>query len=143
MAVECGAGPRSAGPRVGVAPGARSVGFGGLAGTGSVEGTLPRGSGRQLDGAAGEECPALLVGIAGRQRDLDPGLHLGDPGGDLDQREPERVELGVAPERGLGRQAAQRVQQPVGGGVDQQAELVGRRRWCRRCGRRRGAACAP
>jgi hypothetical protein len=65
------------------------------------------------------------MGIAGGQRDLDPGLHLGDPGGDLDQGEADGVELGIAPERGLGRQTAQGVQEPVGGGVDQQAELVG------------------
>ena len=108
-----------------MAPAARSSGLVGCEGRARAGHAAP-GSGRQLDGAAGEKCPALLVGIAGRQRDLDPGVHLGDPGGDLDQREPDRVELGVAPERGLGRQAAQRVQQPVGGGVDQQAELVGR-----------------
>ena len=92
---------------------------------GSVRGTSPRRSRRQSECARGEAGEALLVGIAGRQRDLDPGDHLGDPGGDLDQGETEGVELGVAPERGLGRQAAQGVQEPVGGGVDQQAELVG------------------
>ena len=35
---------------------------------------------------------------------LDAGDHLGDAAGDLDQAEPDRVELGVAPERGAGRQ---------------------------------------
>jgi hypothetical protein len=67
------------------------------------------------------------VGIAGRQRDLDAGDEFGDAGGDLDDSEADRVELGVAPERGLGGEALQRVQQPVGGGVDEEAELVGRR----------------
>ena len=65
------------------------------------------------------------MGIAGREGDLDPGDQLGDPRGDLDEGQTQRVELGIAPERGLGRQSAQRVQEPVGGGVDQQAELVG------------------
>jgi hypothetical protein len=98
------------------AAGARSVGFG-VEADGLGRGTLPRGSGRQLDGAADEECPVLLVGTTGRQRDLDPGLHLGDSGRDFDQRETDGVELGLAPERGFGRQTTQRVQQPVGGGV--------------------------
>ena len=66
---------------------------------GARSGRRPAGSGRQLDGAAGEERPGRLVGLAGRQGHLDPGLQLGDPGGDLDQREPDRVELGIAPER--------------------------------------------
>ena len=95
-----------------------------VARNGLGRGTLPRSLRRQLDGAAGEERPACLMGIAGRQGDLDPGLHLDDPGGDLDQREADRVELSGAPERGLGGQATQRVQEPVGRGVDQQTELV-------------------
>jgi hypothetical protein len=37
------------------------------------------------------------------------------------------VELGIAPERVSGRQAAQAQHQPVGSGVEQQAELVGGR----------------
>src|SRR5687768_3972157 len=43
-------------------------------------GTLPRGSRRELDGTAGEQRPAGLVRIAGRQGHLDPGFHLGHPG---------------------------------------------------------------
>jgi glutamine synthetase-like protein len=63
-------------------------------------GTLPRGSGR-LCGPRREQRKAGAVGIAGRQRELDPGRQLGDPAGHLDQHEAERVELGVAPERPL------------------------------------------
>ena len=62
---------------------------------------------------------------AGGRGDLDPGDHLGDAGGDLDQAETEGVELSVTPERAFGCQVPQTVHQPVGGGVDQQAELVG------------------
>jgi hypothetical protein len=107
-------------------PGARSGRVVVVARDGFGRGTLPRGSGRQLDGTGGEERPAGLMRIAGRQGHLDPGFQLGDPGGDLDQDQADRVELSGAPERGLGRQTAQRVQEPVGGGVDQQPELVGR-----------------
>jgi hypothetical protein len=47
--------------------------------------------------------------------------------GRLDQAEADRIELSVAPERCPGRQPAQAPHQPVGGGVDQQPELAGRR----------------
>ena len=112
------------GPRVTVAPAARVVGGLEVAGTGSGRGTLPRGSRRQRGGPSGEAGPARLVRIAGWQGHLDPGDHLGDPGGDLDQGQADGVELGVAPERGLWRQTTQRVQEPVGSGVDQQANWL-------------------
>ena len=87
----------------------------------------PRRSRRQLGDATGERGEADLVGVGGRQGDLDAGDHLGDAPGHLDQAEADRIELGIAPERCPRRQAAQAQQQPVGGGVDQQAELVGGR----------------
>ena len=74
---------------------------------------------------AGEHRKAGLVREGGRQGDPDAGDHFGDAPGDLDQAEADRVELCVAPERCRGCQSAQVQQQPVGGGVDQQAELVG------------------
>jgi len=62
---------------------------------------------------------------AGWQSDLDAGDHLGNAPGNLDQAQADRVELGIAPEGFPGRLVAQGQHQPVGGGVDQQAELVG------------------
>jgi len=50
------------------------------------KGTLPRWSGRQLGGSGGKRGQAFLVRIGGRL-------------GDLDQGEPDGVELGVAPSR--------------------------------------------
>src|SRR6202140_4890170 len=88
-------------------------------------GTTPRCSRRQLGDLAGEHGEADLVRVGGRQGDFDAGDHLGDAPGHLDQAEADRVELGVAPERCPGRQPAQAQHQPVGGGVDQEAELVG------------------
>ena len=115
------------GTRVTVAPAARMVWAWRWQGRARSGGTRPRGSGRQRGGPSGEADPARLVRIARRQGHFDPGDHLGDPGGNFDQRQTNRVELGGAPERGLRRQTTQRVQEPVGGGVDQQAELIGRR----------------
>jgi hypothetical protein len=66
-----------------------------------------------------------LIGRAGRQMDLDLGFHLDDAGGDLDQSQPQRVELGDPPGRAPGHQCAQAPQQPIGAGVQEQTELVG------------------
>ena len=95
--------------------------------TGGSWGTSPRQSGWDLSGAAGEHGEHVAIGEHRWQRDLYAGRHLGDAGGDFDQGEADCVELGLAPERGLRREAAQGVHEPVGGGVDQQAELIGRR----------------
>lgn len=88
-------------------------------------GTLPRRSGREGCDPCGQCGEVVLPDEAGGQGNLDPGDHLGDACGNLDEAEPEGVELGVAPERSFGRQVPQAVHQPVGGGVDHQAELVG------------------
>src|ERR1700688_2800907 len=90
-------------------------------------GIRPRQSRRQRCDTTGEIGETGLIGEGARQGDLDAGDHLRDAGGDLDQAEPDRVELGVAPERVPRRQAAQAQQQPVSRRMDQQAELVGRR----------------
>ena len=88
-------------------------------------GIRPRQSRRQRRDTTGEIGEAGLIGEGARQGDLDAGDHLGDAARDLDQAEPDRVELGIASERCPGRQAAQAQHQPVANGVDQQAELVG------------------
>ena len=74
------------------------------AGNGLGRGTLPRGSGRPC-GSGGEQDQAVAIEVGGRQRQLDPGCQLGDPGGHLDERQAKRVELGLVSERALGRQS--------------------------------------
>ena len=98
----------------------------------SLAGTSPVGSRWQRESAAGEAGEADLVGVGRWQRDLDAGDEFSNPGGDLDEGEAQSVELGVAPKRGLRRQAAQGVQEPVGGGMDQEPELIGGRLGARR-----------
>ena len=56
---------------------------------------------RRPRGTGGKQREALPIGVAARQRQLDAGRQLGDPAGHLDEGEPERVELGIAPERPL------------------------------------------
>jgi hypothetical protein len=64
-------------------------------------------------------------GTGARQVDGDPGLHLDDAGGDLDEAQAQGVELGAPPGRAAGQRGAQGPQKPVGAGVQEQAELVG------------------
>ena len=71
------------------------------------------------------------------------GDHLGDALGDLDQAEADRIELGIAPERGLWSQSAQAQHQPVRRRCGSTGGTGWPSPWCTRCGRRRGAACAP
>ncbi len=90
-----------------------------------MSGHRPRRLRRQLGEAAGEIGETGLIREGAWQGHLDAGDHLGDAGGDFDQTQPDRVELRLAPERGARGQGAQAQQQPIGGGVDHQAELVG------------------
>jgi hypothetical protein len=61
-------------------------------------GIRPRRSRWQLREAAGEIGEAGLIGVSARQGDFDAGDHLGDTPGHFDQTEPDRIELGIAPE---------------------------------------------
>ena len=81
---------------------------------------------RQFGDATSEIGKADLIREGGGQRDLDAGDHFRDPPGDFDQAKADRVELGIAPRnRGPRRHSAQGQHQPVGGGMDQETELVG------------------
>jgi len=63
----------------------------------------------------------LLAG----QVQLDLSFHLDDSHGELDQAQPQRVELRGAPGRAARHERAQAPHQPVGGPVQERAELVG------------------
>src|SRR5678816_3585766 len=57
-------------------------------------GIQPRPSRRQRSDTTGQRGEADLVGIGGRQGDLDPGDQLGDAAGHLDQAETDRNRTG-------------------------------------------------
>ena len=97
-------------------------------------GTPPGGSGEQS-----EPCQALdaeaqdrLIRAGGGQADPDALLEFIDAGGDLDQAQADRVELYGAPGRALGQGRLERPEQPIRRGMQEQAELVGRRLAARR-----------
>jgi len=67
-----------------------------------------------------------LVGAGCRHVQADLRLHLDHPRGDLDEAQSQRVELGDGKARALRHRGAQAPHQPVGAGVQEQPELVGR-----------------
>jgi hypothetical protein len=77
-----------------------SVGLSGrrrLTGNGRVRGQMPLLSGDETRQAAEEHGEDCLVGGARRQVDLELGFQLDDAGGELDQAQPQGVELHDAP----------------------------------------------
>ena len=55
------------------------------------------------------------------------GLHLDNAGGDLDEAQAQRVELGDAPHRAFRHRDAKSPHQPIGAGGEEEAELIGGR----------------
>ena len=89
-------------------------------------GSAARGAEVVVDGRAGTSVGAVVRSVpCARQMDGDPGLHLDDAGGDLDEAQAQGVELGAPPRRSARQRRAQGPHQPVGVGVQEQAQLVG------------------
>ena len=61
------------------------------------------------------------------QPDADASAAFDDARGEFDQAQTQRVKFYPRPRRSLGRSSPESVQQPIGGGVQDQAYLVGAR----------------
>ena len=83
----------------------------------------PRGMER--GGQGGEEISLGTSGGEGRTR---PARHFDDTGGDLDELESKCGELGLGQVAGGGDGVADGEHQPVSGGVQSEAHLIGERR---------------
>src|SRR5215217_4929430 len=77
-----------------------------------------------MEGSIGASAPWLSRTGAG-QVQHDPALQRDDAGADLDQAQAQGVELRHPPGGALRHEAAQGPEQPVGAGVQHEAELVG------------------
>ena len=86
---------------------------------------MPRPSGSAELQAVGDHAEQRGLGAAGGKRDAHPCGGLGDAGGDLEQA--QRGELGGGERLRPGDGVAHRQHQPVGGGVQHEAHLVGQR----------------
>jgi hypothetical protein len=92
---------------------------------GKAEIGMPRFSGDQARQAVENDAEDRLIGGARRQVDLDLLFQFDYAGGDLDEAQPQSVELHNTPGRAFGHQPAHRPEEPVGTGVKKKAELVG------------------
>src|SRR3954447_6235511 len=92
-------------------------------------GTLPWGSGKQAEArqALDAEAQDRLIRAGSGQADPNALPEFIDTGSDLDQAQADGVELGGAPGRPLGQARLECPDQPVRRGVQEQAELIGRR----------------
>ena len=70
-------------------------------------------------------------GAGGGEGETDAGCGLDDAGADLQQPQAQRGELGFGERIGLRDGVAERQDQPVGGGMQDEPDLIGERRLVR------------
>lgn len=76
--------------------------------------------------AVEDDAQDALVRAGGRQVQADLGFHLDHARGDLDEAQSQRVELGDCEARAFRHRGAQAPHEPVGAGMQEEPELVGR-----------------
>jgi len=86
---------------------------------------MPPGLGALSGDAGCDRYEGWLIWIGRRQGDLNAGFEFLDANGDFEERPTQRFEGGLAPERAPRRGLADLMQQPIGAGVQEEAELVG------------------
>ena len=86
---------------------------------------VSRSSGLQVVGDAAEQ---IGLGAGGGEGDANTRGGLGDAGCDLEQPGPQSGELGQCERLGFWNGVAHRQHQPVGGGVQHEPHLIGKRR---------------
>src|SRR6476660_1506209 len=86
---------------------------------------MPRRSWATRRDGAGHGHEHYGVRVAGREGQLDLALQLLDADGDLHEGPPDRLEGRAAPTGAFRCRPSQRMQQPVGAHMHEEAELVG------------------
>ena len=119
----CGGAGRRSGAAVGSMM--RMTGFG-LSAKGMIGAAPPRASNDQMRQAAERKPQDSLVAEGAGQADHDLGFPTDHAGHDFEQPQPHCIELRRSPGGVLRHQMAQRPHQPIGAGVQHQAQLVGR-----------------
>jgi len=97
-------------------------------GLGERGGTRPRWSGTEREQRAGQAAEAVGFGTCPGEREADAARGLDDPGGDFQETKSQRRELGSGQFPGFGNGVAHGKHQPISGGMENEAELVGKRR---------------
>lgn len=91
-------------------------------------GAWPRGSGRGRPQGSGHVADERYVWAGGGEGDTDAVSGLADAGTDLQRPDAQGGELDLGLELGLGDVVAHGQHQPVGGGMQDQAHLIGQGR---------------
>src|ERR1700757_4548792 len=89
---------------------------------------MPRASGCLRDQSVCQAAEQVGVGARRSEGETDAGGGLDDAGCDLEKPEPDRVELGRCQIARLWDGIAHGEDEPIGGGVEDEADLVGERR---------------
>ncbi len=104
-----------------------------LRSAGSFRGVCAPSLCREPRNAIEDDAQDALVGAGCRQVQADLRLHLDHPRSDLDEAQTQRVELGDGKAGAFRHRSAQAPHEPVGAGMQEQPELVGRRTFGARC----------
>jgi hypothetical protein len=91
-------------------------------------GLTPHGSWPLRDQGVGEAAEQIGLGTSCREGETNAAGRLGDTGGDFEKPEPDRCELGRGQITRLRDGVAHSEDEPIGGGVENEADLVGERR---------------
>src|SRR5271163_2210782 len=89
---------------------------------------MPRGSGSSRHQRVSEAAEQVSLRTSCRKGETDAAGGLDDAGGDFQQPEPDGGELGRCQIAWLRNGVANGEDEPIGGGVEDQADLVGERR---------------
>src|SRR5271165_1759876 len=92
-----------------------------------IAATAPRRSRSYCTEASGERTKDHAIGTRCRQEDTDAGRALDNTSGDLDQPQSQGCKLPSSERRALGCGLTHGKHEPIGGGVKDQAELIGPR----------------
>src|SRR5471030_2915781 len=91
-------------------------------------GHTPRWSGTEREQRAGQAAEEVGFGTCRGEREADAAGGLDDPGGDFQETKTQRRELGSGQFPGFGNGVAHGKHQPISGGMENEADLVGKRR---------------
>jgi hypothetical protein len=88
---------------------------------------MPPGSGSSWHQRVGQAAEQVGLRTACREGEANTGSGLDDPRGNFEKPEPDRIELRCGQIARLGNEVAHGEDEPIGGGVEDEPDLVGKR----------------
>jgi hypothetical protein len=116
------------GDRPAFSPGSTSTCFVRVGGMGRVSGRMPSRLRTEREQRAGQAAEEVGFGTCRGERKANAAGGLDDTGGDFQETKSQRRELGSGQFPGFGNGVAHGKHQPISGGVENEADLIGERR---------------